>query len=300
MHSSHLIPVPDFTPSSIAIVGLGLIGTSVALAARRRWPAVHVTGVDTTERLLHETVARVCDLASPDLSVIADTEIVVLSAPVDAILRVMPEVAGFRHAQALVMDTGSTKRAIMTGAARARLTSFVGGHPMAGGTESGPGYARADLFDARAWFLVDYETPPALGARARAFVDGLGAIPVRADADWHDRVMAAGSHLPQLTASLLMKVVGETLGESDLHWSGPGLRDTTRLAASQAATWTSVLASNQDYMKPLLARLATELTEVAGRLDQPDVVTRLFDAANRWKAVQTADLQMADRGLIED
>jgi prephenate dehydrogenase len=292
--------VSDYTPSSIAIVGLGLIGTSVALAARRRWPAVRVTGVDRRERLLHETVARVCDVASPDLAVIGDADIIVLSAPVDAILRLLPDVAGYRHREALVTDTGSTKRAIMTSAARARLTSFVGGHPMAGGTESGPAHARADLFDARAWFLVDQDAPPALAGTARAFVDGLGAIPVPVDAEWHDRVMAAGSHLPQLAASMLMKVVGESLGESDLHWSGPGLRDTTRLAASQATTWTSVLATNQDFMKPLLERLAADLTDIAGRLDQPDVVERLFDAANRWKGAQIEDLELADRRLIED
>jgi prephenate dehydrogenase len=273
----------DYTPTSIAIVGVGLIGTSIALAAKRRWPAVRIVAVDEPRRLLHETVARLCDVASPDIAVVSGAEVVMLAAPVDAILDMMPAVAARVDAQALVMDTGSTKRAIMSRAARAGLTGFIGGHPMAGGTDSGPRHARADLFDARAWFLVDGSAPPETSARARAFVDGLGAIPVPADPEWHDRVMAAGSHLPQVTATLLMKIVGEALGEAELHWSGSGLRDTTRLAASPATTWAGVLATNRDYLKPLIATLVDELTRLADRLDQPEVVTGFFDAANRWK-----------------
>jgi len=260
--------MPDAT-RGLAIVGPGLIGTSVALAAKRRWPDLEV-----------RTVGR-----GESLGTIGDALVVVLSAPVGAILETIPRLAAVISPQTLVLDTGSTKRAIMAAAATARIQQFVGGHPMAGGTRPGPADARADLFDQRPWFLTNPDSPDAV-RRAMKFVEALGARPVvLADyGDEHDRLMAAVSHLPQVTATALMAIVARAVGADNLQWAGSGLRDTTRLAGSDAAMWQSVLATNSQELRPLMKYLASELDSFADRLEDPEAVRKLFDEAARAKA----------------
>ena len=253
----------------LAVVGPGLIGTSVALAAARRWPGLEV---------------RTVDWGDP-LESISDSLVVVLAMPVDAIIQTLPRLGAIIHREALVMDTGSTKRAVLVAASAARLSQFVGGHPMAGGSRSGPSEARADLFDGRAWFLANPGAPDAV-RRAIKFVEALGARPVvlpdRGEA--HDRLMAAISHLPQLVASALMVTVTRSVGVDNLHWAGTGLRDTTRLASSEASMWESVLASNSDEIRPLLRVMAAELINLSDQLDDRDAVRRLFDEAANAKS----------------
>ena len=256
-------------PHGLAVVGPGLIGTSVALAAKRRWPDLDV---------------RTIDHADP-LETIGDARCVVLASPVDAIIATLPRLNAVIASDALVLDTGSTKRTIMIAAAMSGLRAFVGGHPMAGGTTSGPAAARPDLFDGRTWFLTNPEAPRAV-ARAEAFVAALGAVPVvLADrGEEHDRLMAAISHLPQVAASVLMTGVTRAVGTSNLQWAGAGLRDTTRLADSRADIWTSVLASNSAEIAPVLKYYASELIKIADRLEDTDAVRRLFDEASRAKS----------------
>jgi prephenate dehydrogenase len=254
--------LPD-TSQGLAIVGPGLIGTSVALAARRRWPDLQITTIDKGE----------------SLGAIGNALVVVLAAPVDSILDIIPKLSLVIAPHALVIDTGSTKHAIMNAAGAAKIPHFVGGHPMAGGTSVAD--ASPDLFDGRPWFLTNPESPDAV-QRAARLVEGLGARPVVLSdhGQEHDRLMAAVSHLPQITATMLMAVVSRAVGVDNLAWSGAGLRDTTRLASSPASMWQSVLASNSAELKPLLKYLAAELDAFADRLDDPEAVRRLFDEAN--------------------
>jgi prephenate dehydrogenase len=258
--------VPD-TTQGLAIVGPGLIGTSIALAAKRRWPDLQV---------------RTIDKGQP-LSAIGNALVVLLAAPVNVILETIPGLPAIISPQALVVDTGSTKHAIMRAAAAAQLRNFVGGHPMAGGTSLAD--ARADLFDGRPWFLTNPDSPDAVG-RASRLVEALGAMPVvlRDHGEEHDRLMAAVSHLPQVTATLLMAIVARTVGTDNLRWAGNGLRDTTRLASSQGEIWQSVLSSNSEELKPLMKYLASELASFAERLEDPAAVRELFDEANRAKS----------------
>src|SRR6478736_3480920 len=128
--------MPDIT-QGLAIVGPGLIGSSVALAARRRWPELEIRTIDKGDAL----------------TTIGNALIVILAAPVDAILETIPRLSAILSPHALVIDTGSTKRAILAAARQAKIAGFVGGHPMAGGTNVA--HARADLFDGRPWFLVN-------------------------------------------------------------------------------------------------------------------------------------------------
>jgi prephenate dehydrogenase len=258
--------MPD-TTQGLAIVGPGLIGTSVALAARRRWPDLEIRTVDKGD----------------SLGRIGKALVVILAAPVDAILEMIPQLPRAIEPHALVIDTGSTKRAILAAARESNLTHFVGGHPMAGGTSVAD--ASADLFDGRPWFLVNQDAPDAV-RRAATFVEALGASPIVLSdrGEEHDRLMAAVSHLPQVTASLLMAVASRAAGADNLQWAGNGLRDTTRLAASPSAMWESVLASNSRELKPLLKSLASELAAFADHLDDPEAVRKLFAEANRAKA----------------
>lgn len=257
------------TTRGLAIVGPGLIGASIALAARRRWPDLQIRTIDQGE----------------PLTKIGDALVVVLATPVDVILDILPKLRAAVDPQALILDTGSTKRAIMLAAAMAGLRQFVGGHPMAGGTAAGSAGARAELFDNAPWFLINPDSPDAV-QRAVTFVEALGAQPVVLDdrGEEHDRLMAAVSHLPQVAASTLMTVVARVVGEDNLKWAGKGLRDTTRLAASRPELWQSILATNSSELKPLVKYLAAELAAFADRLEDPDAVTQLFEEASRAKA----------------
>lgn len=272
------------SPRVLGIVGLGLIGTSVALAARRRWPDVRIVGVDRPQVLLQSAVVAAFDAAAPDLHALAEADILVLAAPVDAICETLPRLPEAAPRVHLVIDTGSTKRTIMTAARDTGLETFVGGHPMAGAARGGAALARADLFDDQTWFLVE-GLRPAPAALARTFVEGLGAHTQGVDAKAHDAVMASVSHLPQVVASVLMTVVANAAKADGLGWSGAGLRDTTRLASSPPDMWTSVLASNADLVAPLVADLGARLQALAGQLHDAREVERVFRAAAAARAL---------------
>jgi prephenate dehydrogenase len=255
-------------PRRLAIVGDGLMGRSVRLALLRRWPDASIVSLDR----------------DGDLRRLSDADVIVLATPVDVILSLIPGLPDLAGGASLILDTGSTKRTIVRAAADARLDRFVGGHPMAGGTTSGPAAARADLFDRRPWFLVRGAAAPEATDRARGLVEACGAEPVEMadDGAAHDELMAAISHLPQLVSTALLARVGEAVGAEGLRRAGAGLRDTTRLAASSPDMWRSIVATNRDALAPLLRGLARELDTAAGRLDDPATIDDLFRRAHRW------------------
>lgn len=269
-----------WAPRVLSVVGLGLIGASIVLAARQRWPGLRIIGVDRPDVLALPAIAAACDLTSSELGAVSEADAIVLAPPVDVILRILPELRGLVRPDAIVTDVGSTKKAIVDAAARAGLDGFIGGHPMAGGERSGPAAARADLFSARPWFMVAPESAPAHARdRIDALVRALGANPVWTDAVTHDRAMAAVSHLPQVIASALMNVAGEALDNSQLSWAGNGLRDSTRLAASSSSVWQSILASNAEHLRPLLLELSNRLRDAADHLTDRDATIAWLDAA---------------------
>jgi prephenate dehydrogenase len=162
--------------------------------------------------------------------------------------------------------------------------AFVGGHPLGGGAKGGLEHARPDLFSGRPWLL----TPVGDGAgeaveKLSAFARALGAEPRMLSVAAHDRLLAYLSHLPQLTASALMQVIGDAVGEDGLTLAGRGLVDTTRLAASPAGIWQDIAATNADELGDALDALISVLRDLRSDLERGDRLNEVFVAANRWR-----------------
>lgn len=251
----------------IAIVGVGLIGESVALAAERKWPSISIDRIDR----------------DASLDPIRGADLIVLAAPVLTNIALLAQLDTNVRAGALVTDVGSTKRRVVA-AAEQRAFAFIGGHPMAGAARGGASHARADLFEGRTWILTpraDHGTDAL--ARLERFVVGLGAVPHIMTPELHDRFVGAVSHLPQLSASALMHVVGKLAGDAGLELAGPGLRDSTRLAASPADIWRDIAATNDDVLKGALDALIHTLTELRDSLPGGEAVDAVFTSACRWR-----------------
>jgi prephenate dehydrogenase len=290
--------------SKIGIVGLGLIGGSIALRARELWPSALVIGVDNKDVL--ETAMRLhaIDVAADDLIVLAEADIVILAAPVKQNIALLAELDENVRVTAVVTDTGSTKREILAAAASLppRFT-FIGGHPLAGAAQGGLEHARPDLFAGRPWIVTPFarsenralqplssrglvplpENGDALD-KLIEFITALGAAPKIVAATAHDRLLAFLSHLPQLTASALMQVVGDAVGQEGLALAGRGLADTTRLAASPPDIWQDIASTNADEIGPALDALIALLQELRHDLLDGERLADVFTDAARWRA----------------
>jgi prephenate dehydrogenase len=301
--------VPDGSDfSSIGIVGLGLIGGSLALAIRERHPRVTIAGVDRADVIDEAMRTRVIDRSALDVSGLGDVDLIVLAAPVLQNVACLQQLAAEASLQAevggdvrgagdagrrrpLITDVGSTKR-LMRDVVRARpgVLRFVGGHPMAGAAQGGLAFARADLFEGRPWLLTPDDdagtgdAPAEDASRLATFVSSLGAVPRVLGAAEHDELMAFISHMPQMISSALMRVVGERVGESGLQLSGPGLADTTRLASSPAVVWTDICETNADLIDAAIDAIQTELHAVRQRLRTPADLAEWLSHGARWRA----------------
>jgi prephenate dehydrogenase len=286
---------PAETPifQKVGIVGLGLIGGSIALAARQIWPSSLVIGVDNKDVL--ETAMRLhaIDVAADDPYVLAEADLVILAAPVKQNIERLRDLDDNVTQPAVVTDVGSTKRAIVE-AARALPPRFVfvGGHPLGGAAHGGLENARPDLFNGRPWLLTPSESPSRRSDanaggdavdKLSAFVTALGAEPRLLDVATHDRLLAFLSHLPQLTASALMAVVGDAVGADGLRLSGKGLADTTRLASSPSEIWRDIASTNADEIGPALDTLISVLQELRRDLPKGDRLNEIFTDAARWR-----------------
>ena len=263
------VDVPGF--ERIAIVGLGLIGASIALATRRARSARTIVGVDRPAILRKALEREVVDFASEQLDIVAGADLVILAAPVQQNVELVSQVSRHVSTATLVTDVGSTKRATVEAAGRLRGSlTFVGGHPIAGAASCGIDSATADLFSGRRWvFTPDGGTPPEALGRLCAFVRTLGAEPHVMSAAEHDLVLTFTSHLPQLAASALMRVAGEGAGEAGLAFAGPGLVDTTRLAGSSFGMWRDICVTNADNIRAALDELIGALDDLKAHVAAP-------------------------------
>ena len=270
----------------VAIAGIGLIGGSIALAIRDRWPSAHIVGIDTPSVLTHARTSGAIDDGLPSMAALDAAELVVLAAPVRQNARLLTQLPERVAHEALLTDVGGTKRDIV-GAAR-RLPSgarFIGGHPIGGAERGGFGFARRDLFENRPWILTPVPGTDAGALSAlRSFVTALGARPVVMEPEEHDRVMAFVSHLPQLAASALMDTVGGAVARDGLAVAGRGLADTTRLASSPADVWRDICATNADAISGALDLLIDRLNDLRADLHRGDALEAVFGGAARWRA----------------
>jgi prephenate dehydrogenase len=239
----------------LAILGTGLIGASVALAAKRSGET-HVAGFDPDP----ETVATALDRGALDVAAaspqeaLADADLAVVAAPV---AQLAAEVAAALNAapdSCTVTDVGSTKESVC--AAAAGSSRFIGGHPVCGSEARGPANASANLFEGATWFLAPLpETDPQRYRLVHGFVSGVGATPVAVDPRAHDRLVSLTSHLPHALANLLVNQAGATRvdGHEPLAAAGGSLRDMTRVAGANPRIWVDIFLDNADELRSALA-----------------------------------------------
>ena len=254
------------TRGPVRIVGTGLVGASIGMALR-------ALGVDvvlhdpsrTTVRLAQDVGAG--RLATPEDR---DVRLVVVAAPPDVTPdAVLAELEAFPGA--VVTDVASVKGAVLTALLEhgADLSRYVGSHPMAGSERSGPTAARPDLYVGRPWVVVGSGRSSGEAVLAvRGLVADLGAVPVMLDAAAHDAAVALVSHVPQIAASLVAARLRDA-DPSALDLAGQGLRDVTRVAASDPALWASILSANAGAVTPVLRALRADL----------DVLVRALEAS---------------------
>lgn len=267
----------------IGIVGLGLMGGSLARALRALPNGPRVIGADRDASALEAALAQgVIDEAAPAEDLAGAADLVVLAAPVSANARLLRELHGRIRADAVTTDLSSVKRPVVDAARELGLAEkFVGSHPLTGDHRRGFESSRTDMFaGARVWLTPLGETPAT--ERLEAFWRALGCRPERIDAASHDALMAWVSHLPQITATAL----GATLSRSGTARSslGPGGRDTTRLAGSPADLWADILIANADMLERPIAELERVIRAFADALRERDDATlrALFREAARW------------------
>ncbi|WP_298957700.1 prephenate/arogenate dehydrogenase family protein [uncultured Methylobacterium sp.] len=270
----------------LAIVGLGLIGSSIARGARARGLAGAIVAIDRDEAVLERVRALgLADEATSDLAAgVAGADLVILCVPVGAIGAVAAAMAPHLAPGAIVSDVGSVKAAVVA-AALPHLPppiAFVPAHPVAGTEHSGPDAGFAALFHGRWCILTPPEgAPPEAVARVGRFWEGLGSVVETMSPAHHDLVLAITSHVPHLIAYNIVGTAAdlETVTQSEvIKFSAGGFRDFTRIAASDPTMWRDIFLTNKDAVLEMLGRFNEDLALLARaiRWDDGDALHALF------------------------
>ena len=263
----------------IAILGVGLIGGSVGLAAREGCDDPEIVGFGRSpERLRRAQELGALDVVAGSLAEALDgAGACFCCGPVGALPEQIADVLELAPPDCVVTDVGSIKRDIVEPIDDER---FVGGHPIAGAETAGVEHARADLFRGAVWYL----TPTArasgiLYERLHRMVAAFGARPVAIDADSHDRLLATVSHLPHVLANVLVAQAALALTEEDsaLPRVGPSFRDATRVAGANSSIWTDIYMANREAIAGQIEAVAERMTDVAATLRAGDA-----EAIERW------------------
>ncbi len=276
----------------VAILGLGLIGSSIARGVRAAMPGVALTGhdVDAEVREVARALRLVDDVSDTPGAAVIDADLVILCVPVGAIPAAAAAIADDLPIDAVISDVGSSKAGVAR-ALRAALPGrpVVPAHPVAGTERSGPDAGFASLFRGR-WCILtpDADTDPLSVERVAEFWRRLGAQVERMDAEHHDRVLAITSHLPHLIAYTIVGTASdlEAVTETEvIKYSAGGFRDFTRIAASDPTMWRDVFLANKDAVLEMLQRFSEDLSALqrAIRWDKGD---ELFDLFARTRAIR--------------
>ena len=264
---------------TLAIVGVGLLGGSVALAARQCGIVRRVIGIGrTTARLEQARAANVLDDISTDLIAAgSQADLLIFATPVNLIVPGVREVASACRPGTLITDVGSTKshlcRELSSGLPAGM---FIGSHPLAGSEKQGWEHSRADLFDGRVCVLTPTETSPRNEiARLTAFWQAIGMSVVEMTPEAHDRALAQTSHVPHVVASALAR----TLADNNRSLAATGFADTTRIAAGDPNVWVPILLDNRDAVLASLDEFSGQITAIREALihGNADELRRLWE-----------------------
>jgi prephenate dehydrogenase len=256
----------------LAIVGTGLIGASVGLAAKRAGVG-HVAGYDADPEFLAVAAERGA-LDEPSESLVAaveEAELVVVATPVATLEERIGDVLAAAGAGATVTDVGSTKSALCD--AVPDRVRFIGGHPVCGSEARGPASGSEQLFQGATWFLTPVaETEPARYRLLHGFVASLGAVPVAIDPVAHDRLLALTSHLPHALANVVLNHAGSVKvdGHEPLAAAGGSMRDMTRVAGANPRIWIDIFLDNAEQLRASLAEHRRRVEELEKALEARD------------------------------
>jgi prephenate dehydrogenase len=255
----------------IAVLGVGLIGGSIGLAARRRAGA-HVCGYDRDAAVCARALELgAIDTHSEELAGAVDgAEVVFVATPLASIAETVALALEHAGPECVVSDVGSTKRSLAAAGADER---FIGGHPLAGAETAGVEHAREDLFEDATWYLTPARgsTAGVLYERLHRLLSTFGARPSAIDPASHDRLMACVSHLPHVLANALVEQAAALIADENpkqLPAVGPSFRDATRVAGANTEIWTDIYLSNRDALLEGIDDLLARLHSVRGWLSQ--------------------------------
>jgi prephenate dehydrogenase len=255
----------------LAIVGTGLIGASVGLAAKRRGASVSAFDADRATGEAAAERGAVDELGETLEDALAGAELAVVAVPVGQLAAQVHTVLAASDEICTVTDVGSTKAAVCSAAEGS--SRFIGGHPVCGSEARGPEHASAGLFDGATWFLSPLaQTKPERYRLVHGFVGELGATPVAVDPVAHDRLVALTSHLPHVLANVLVNQAGATRidGHEPLSSAGGSLRDMTRVAGANPRIWVDIFLENAGPLRAALSEHRRALEQVEAALDSGD------------------------------
>ncbi|MDP2980448.1 MAG: prephenate dehydrogenase [Candidatus Omnitrophota bacterium] len=247
----------------ITIIGLGLIGGSLALAIKEKKLAKEITGVSRRKSTIDRAIKnKIVDFATLDLkSGVKDSDLVIISTPVLKIAEIAKSIAPFLRKGAILTDAGSTKRCVVKDIEKAKLKDiyFVGSHPVAGSEKSGIKYADKDLFKRACCILTKTKnTDPKAVAMLKKFWGGLGMRVVIMPPDTHDRLLSRISHLPHAVSVSL----ANSAGKDGLKFAAGGFKDTTRIASGEPELWKDIFFTNRDNLIKDIKILKKELLKI--------------------------------------
>jgi prephenate dehydrogenase len=253
-------------PAKVAIIGVGLLGGSIALGLKRK-KGFQVVGWNHRASS-RKKAARLVKVAHSFEEAVTDAEIILLCAHSSSIGEDLRKITPLAHPNVLIMDISSVKGGIVEGALKVPGIAyhFVPCHPMAGKEKSGPSFAEATLYQGKVIFITPLlKTPSGLIRRARSFWKGLGAVPVLTDPRTHDRAVALTSHLPHLLASAMMVLYGRKgQGAVPQKAVGSGFRDFTRIAGGNPSMWRDIVEMNHEEILKALR----EFKKVIGSMEK--------------------------------
>ncbi len=275
---------------NLALIGVGMIGGSAALAWRAAGVVTHVSGFDLDAQALQRARAlQVIDAAAPSIAAaVAAADLVLVAVPVGAMAQVFAQLAPHLPRTAVLTDVGSTKASVMAAARRAlsaeQWRRFVPAHPIAGRESPGVESSEATLF-AQRWVITtpEADTQPEAVEKIERLWSACGAKLERMSAVEHDRIFAAVSHLPHLLAfALVARMAAEPDGLRKLSFAGGGFRDFTRIAASSPVMWRDIALANRAALSEELAGYRAALDQLQSVLDADDAqgLQALFEQAS--------------------